>query len=191
MATRVQRIFTADNTQRPAHEVVHHDPVTPRTYSLFPQDRLAADAGIKALSAELNALWVGALVNHRDLCVALAARQLARHWGLPVSVTSDPLPLVYRLSLADEFDDSMALTDEVTGAMRIENPMGWTRPLLSLVKALAQASGVEEANLRQRAAMFIVEWGGLETFGRSANEALEAHLRSLGMRTQYLKPQLG
>ncbi len=53
---REQRIFIEADTQRCAHEVVHHDPETPRTYSLLPQDALAADAAVAALSAELKAL---------------------------------------------------------------------------------------------------------------------------------------
>lgn len=49
---REQRIFTAEDAVRCAHEVVHHDPAAPRTFSLVPQDGPAADAGVKALSAE-------------------------------------------------------------------------------------------------------------------------------------------
>lgn len=57
MATRrKQRLFTAQDTHKEAHEVVHHDPATPRTFSLVPQDGLAADAGVEALSAKLKAL---------------------------------------------------------------------------------------------------------------------------------------
>lgn len=57
MATwRELRIFTAEGTHGCAHEVVHHDPRSPRTFSLVPQDGLAADAGVVSLSAELKAL---------------------------------------------------------------------------------------------------------------------------------------
>jgi hypothetical protein len=137
--------------------------------------------------AGLGAL-VASLVNHRDLGVAVAAQQLARHWGLSVSATSAPLPLVYQLSLGDEFDDNMALTDEDTGAMLIEKPLGWTRWLRPVVAALAQATGVDEVNLRQRAATLISEWGGLNAFGQSAIKKLEVHLRTMDMQIQYLKP---
>ena len=53
---REQRIFSVEDARKRAHEVVHHDPATPRTFSLVPQDGLAADAGTLALSAELGAL---------------------------------------------------------------------------------------------------------------------------------------
>jgi hypothetical protein len=53
---REQRIFTIEDSQRCAREVVHHDPATARTFSLVPKDGAAADAGVIALSAELKSL---------------------------------------------------------------------------------------------------------------------------------------
>ena len=53
---REQRTFTADDAEYRAHEVVHHDPATPRAHSLVPTNGAAADAGARALSAELQAL---------------------------------------------------------------------------------------------------------------------------------------
>jgi hypothetical protein len=53
---REERTFTANSASSCAREVVHHDPATPRIQSLVPEDRVAADAGVMALSAELQAL---------------------------------------------------------------------------------------------------------------------------------------
>ncbi len=53
---REQRIFTIEDTQRCAREVVHYDPATARTFSLVPQDGAAADAGVTALSDEIKSL---------------------------------------------------------------------------------------------------------------------------------------
>ena len=131
---------------------------------------------------------VCSLVNHRDLSVAVAARHLALRWELPVSTTSEPLPLVYQLSLDDGLGEGRALVDEDSGAMRVESALGWTSMLKSVIEELAQATGIDGLNLRQRAAMLIREWGGLDAFGLPAIKRLEAHLRTLDMQITYLKP---
>ncbi|WP_122666720.1 sacsin N-terminal ATP-binding-like domain-containing protein [Pseudomonas viridiflava] len=53
---REQRIFTAEDSQWHAREVVHHDPATRRAFSFVPLDGLAADAGVAALSTQLKTL---------------------------------------------------------------------------------------------------------------------------------------
>lgn len=80
------------------------------------------------------------------------------------------------------------MTDERTGAMRVESELGWTQMLRYTAQALAQAADVDELTIRRRAAIFIQEWGGLEAFGTQAITRLEGQLRALDMNVKYLKP---
>lgn len=131
---------------------------------------------------------VTTLVSHRDFAVAEAAALLANRWGIPVSVDAQPLPLFYKLELNGPLEVDPALTDERTGAMRVESELGWTQMLRSTAQALAKAADVDELTIRRRAAMFIQEWGGLEAFGPKAVTRLEGQLRALDMKIKYLKP---
>jgi hypothetical protein len=131
---------------------------------------------------------VAALVNHRDFAVAEAAALLASSWGIPISVDTRPLPLFYKLVLNGTLEADLALTDERTGAMRVESELGWTQMLRSAAQALAKAADVDELTIRRRAAIFIQEWGGLEVFGRQAVARLEGQLNTLGMKVTYRKP---
>ncbi len=131
---------------------------------------------------------VAALVSHRDFAVAEAAALLANRWGIPVSVDAQPLPLFYKLELDGPLEVDRALTDERTGAMRVESVLGWTQMLRSTAQAIAKAADVDELTIRRRAAMFIQEWGGLEAFGPQAVTRLEDQLRALDMKVKYLKP---
>lgn len=131
---------------------------------------------------------VAALVSHRDFAVAEAAALLANRWGIPVSVDAQALPLFYKLELAGTLEADHALTDERTGAMRVESDLGWTQMLRSTAQALAKAADVDELTIRRRAATFIQEWGGLEAFGPQAVTRLEGQLSALDMKIKYLKP---
>jgi hypothetical protein len=53
---REERNLIEDDAECCAHEVAHHNPAMPRTQSLVPTNGAAADAGVRALSAELQAL---------------------------------------------------------------------------------------------------------------------------------------
>lgn len=131
---------------------------------------------------------VATLVSHRDIAVAEVAALLSNHWGIPVLVDGQPLPLFYKLELVGPLEGDRALTDERTGAMRVESELGWTQMLRSTARALAKAADVDELTIRRRAAMFIQEWGGLEAFGPQAVTRLEGQLRALDMKIKYLKP---
>ncbi|PZU53479.1 MAG: hypothetical protein DI561_08960 [Thauera sp.] len=131
---------------------------------------------------------VVALVSHRDLAVAESAALLSHRWGLAVHLDAMPLPLFYRLELEHPPEGDEAFTDERTGAMRVESPLGWTEMLRSTARHIAKAAGIEEMTVRRRAAMFIQDWGGLEAFGPSGIKRLEAQLRDLDMQITYLKP---
>lgn len=146
---------------------------------------LAADS--EHLAPELGSA-VAPLVNHRDIAVAESAALLSHRWGLAVSLDAMPLPLFYRLELEHPPEGDQAFTDEKTGAMRVESPLGWTEMLRSTARHIAKAAGIEEMTVRRRAAMFIQDWGGLEAFGPSGVKRLEAQLRALDMQITYLKP---
>lgn len=128
------------------------------------------------------------MVSHRDIAVAESAALLSHRWGLAVPSGTIPLPLFYRLELDQQSEGDQAFTDERTGAMRVESSLGWTEILRSTARHIARAAGIDEMTVRRRAAMFIQDWGGLETFGPSAVSTLEAQLRVLDMRITYLKP---
>lgn len=146
---------------------------------------LAADSA--DLAPELGSA-VAALVSHRDIAVAESAALLSHRWGLAVPLDAIPLPLFYRLELEHPPEGDQAFTDERTGAMRVESPLGWTEMFRSTARHIAKAAGIEELTVRRRAAMFIQDWGGLEAFGPSGVKRLEAQLRVLDMQITYLKP---
>lgn len=131
---------------------------------------------------------VAALVSHRDIAVAESAALLSHRWGQAVPLDAMPLPLFYRLELEDPPEGHPAFTDERTGAMRVESPIGWTEMFRSTARHIAEAAGIEEMTVRRRAAMFIQDWGGLEAFGPTGVNRLEAQLRVLDMQITYLKP---
>lgn len=146
---------------------------------------LAADSVDLALELDST---MAALVSDRDIAVAESAALLSYRWGLTVPLDAMPLPLFYRLELEHPPEGDQAFTDERTGAMRVESPLGWTKMLRSTARDIAKAAGIEEMTVRRRAAMFIQDWGGLETFGPSGVKRLEAQLRVLDMQITYLKP---
>jgi len=131
---------------------------------------------------------VADLVNHRDVAVAAAAELLAQRWGFQVSRNFEALPLFYQLELLGSLEEGDALLDNATGAMRVEDAMGWTQMFRPVAQALAKAAGSDELHIRQRAAMFIQEWGGMDAFGLPALKRLEGQLRALSMRITYNKP---
>jgi tetratricopeptide (TPR) repeat protein len=131
---------------------------------------------------------VAALVSHRDIAVADSAALLSHRWRLEVPLDAMPLPLFYSLELEHLPEGDQAFTEERTGAMRIESPLGWTQMLRPTAKHIARVAGIEEMTVRRRAAMFIQDWGGLEVFGPSGVKKLEARLRVLDMQVTYLKP---
>ena len=146
---------------------------------------LAADSA--NLAPELGSA-VAALVSNRDIAVAESAGILSNRWGLTVPLDATPLPLFYSLELEHPPEGDQAFTDERTGAMRVESPLGWTEMLRSTARHIAKAAGIDEMTVRRRAAMFIQDWGGLEAFGPSGVKRLEAQLRVLEMQITYLKP---
>lgn len=131
---------------------------------------------------------VAELVNHRDLGVSEAAALLVRRWGISVSLASQPLPLFYQLEMDGSLNYDDALLDKTTGAIRVESAIGWTQRLRPIAQVLAEVAGSGELNIRQRADMFIQEWGGTQAFGLPALRRLENKLRTLEMKMNYFMP---
>lgn len=146
---------------------------------------LAVDGA--ALAVPLGST-VAALVNHRDIALGESAALLSHRWGIAAAVEAKPLPLFYSLELEDASEGDHAFEDERTGAMRVESELGWTQMLRPTAQHIARAAGIDEMTVRRRAGMLIQGWGGLEVFGRSGVERLEAQLRALDMKIIYRKP---
>jgi hypothetical protein len=64
-----------------------------------------------------------------------------------------PLPLFYSLELEHLPEGDQAFTEERTGAMRIESPLGWTQMLRPTAKHIAKVAGIEEMTVRRIAAL--------------------------------------
>jgi len=134
---------------------------------------------------------VAALVDHPDYAVAIAAVQLSERWGQTVSVSNGELPAFYRLHFDESGDDfdRPSLADPMSGAMRVEDPLGWTFAFAHVIRPLAK-KGVSVEHIRHRCRMFIEQWGGLAVFGQSATERLETELSRLDMRITYSRPHI-
>ena len=130
-------------------------------------------------------------VDHPDYAVAVAAKRVAKRWGRDVAYTSARLPAFYDLVFDGSGDDFRAPTmvDASSGAMRVEDPLGWTAPLETAIMLLATANVTVE-QIRWRARMFIEQWGGVEAFGQPATDRRQAELARLDMRILFLKPHM-
>ncbi len=98
------------------------------------------------------------LAHHKDIAVAEAAILLASRCGISPQRKMEPLPLFYRLEIEGAQEEIDPLLDDDTGAMRLENALGWTRHLGPVAASLAEASGLDEVVIRRRAAMFIQDF---------------------------------
>jgi hypothetical protein len=134
---------------------------------------------------------VAALVDHPDYAVAEAAMTLSNRWGHPALMTQSALPSFYALVLEDHDDgfDAPTLTDHGSGAMRVEDSMGWTAMFPAQVNSLARQH-VTAAHIRHRSRMFIEQWGGLAAFGKAATDHVQADLCSLKMRMRFWRPHV-
>lgn len=138
--------------------------------------------------AERFAGVLSGLAHHRDLAVAEAAVMLASRWGVFLPRKIEPLPLFYQLEIDGASIETDPVMDDDTGAMRVENALGWTRHLVSVAASLADASGLDQVVIRRRAALFIHAWGGMDAFGPPALNRLASQLRSIEMQITYSKP---
>jgi hypothetical protein len=145
-----------------------------------------------AAAVQLTGAMSG-LIDHPDFAVAAAASRLCVRWGIRVTRQVCDLPAFYRIELdadlnAEKFERP-SLVDSRTGAMLVEDPLGWTFAFRRLVRALAR-KGPSIQQIRHRCWMLISEWGGLPAFGQTATEKLEADLARIDMRLTYLVPHV-
>jgi len=143
--------------------------------------------GSGRLASSLGHL-VEQLGNHRDVAVVEAAGLLAHQWGIHVGTDRQPLPLFYRLELRGTGGDKDTGLEDESGAMRVEDSLGWTRMFQLAASSLAEAAETDELHIRRRAGLFIQEWGGLEAFGPPAIKRIQSQLRALDMQISYTKP---
>lgn len=130
------------------------------------------------------------LTDHADYAVAESASVLARRWGLSPSRKAEALPSFYSLFLeGDDIFERPQLVDAASGAMLVEDPLGWTHAFEDQINLLT-GSGVSAAHVRHRCRTFIEQWGGLDTLGTAATKRLEAELRRLDMRMTYARPHI-
>jgi hypothetical protein len=134
---------------------------------------------------------VAALVEAPDYAVAESASLLAKRWGRREAMTPNALPPFYDFILegSDADFEPPELADPTSGAMLIENPLGWTFPFKRLVDSLARP-GVSVGHVRHRCRMLIEQWGGLEAFGQAATDRLLADLRRLDMKMAFTRPHI-
>jgi hypothetical protein len=131
------------------------------------------------------------LIDHPDYAVAVAATKLLVRWNKQVSAAHVPLPSFYALDIgpeAKEFERPK-LEDPESGAMLVEDPVGWTFAFRDVITALAR-KGVSIGHIRHRCAMLIDSWGGLPVFGKFASDAVKRRVGRLEMRLTYSKPHM-
>lgn len=150
---------------------------------------LLLDTG-DSLSQDLGSTIV-ALVNHPDYAVAESAAVLARRWGHLAQMTPSELPPFYRFILEEQDEDieRPQLVDPESGAMRIEDPQGWTFMFSTLINSLTRGNVTAE-HIRHRCRMFIERWGGLAQFGQPATDRLQSELRRLDMKMTFTRPHV-
>ncbi len=129
-------------------------------------------------------------IYHADFAVSEPAFVLAQRWGLSPSQEAKELPSFYLLSLdGDDTFKPPQLVDAASGAMVVEDPLGWTSAFENQINLLTN-SGVSAAHIRYRCRMFIEEWGGLDTFGKYATKRLDEELHRLNMRMTFYRPHI-
>jgi hypothetical protein len=135
---------------------------------------------------------VAGLVNHSDYAVGVLAGRLARRWGISAATSRSELPAFYRITLVGddgtEFERPASM-DPASGAMRVEDAMGWTFALGSMIRPLARGD-ITVGQIRHRCAMLISGWGGLPAFGHGESNHLRAELGRLQMRLNYARPHM-
>lgn len=135
---------------------------------------------------------VSPLVNNTDYAVATFAGGLLDRWEHCWSMTRQELPFFYCLQIPISKDEvePLFLTDPVTRAMRVNDPLGWTSALTFQVDCLAEASGISTEVIRHRCHYLIESWGGLEAFGQPETKRLQAELSKVDMKIIFPRPHI-
>ncbi|WP_273217744.1 ATP-binding protein [Pseudomonas sp.] len=138
--------------------------------------------------------WIGRvlpLANAKDYAVASFAGSLLDRWGCEWSISMQELPFHYHFRMATNGGESSAsrLTNPSSGAMLVNDPLGWTELFTSQIRDLA-GTGIPETTIRYRCASLIESWGGLERFGQSETQRRLSELERLSLRITYSKPHI-
>ena len=154
--------------------------------------------GMQLLTSEKATISIAAFrgviatyLDHPDYAVSVSAARLSKLCGGPDRAPLADLPAFYQIHLAEDGSrfDPPTLIDPKSGAMRVEDPFGWTFPFSSLIKMLAR-KGVSIDHIRYRCRELIHMWGGLSVFGQPATDKLHAELGCLDLRITYTKPHI-
>ncbi|BDU76851.1 P-loop NTPase family protein [Mesoterricola sediminis] len=132
---------------------------------------------------------IASFADHPDYAVAVGMARLSRAWGRPILMSHADLPPLYQIHLDENRGgfERPTLIDPISGAMRVEDPLGWTFPFSAVIKMLSR-KGVSIDHIRLRCRELINSWGGLEVFGQAATDKLKAELACLDMRLTYSRP---
>jgi hypothetical protein len=135
--------------------------------------------------------WVSEMVGSDDCAVRRTAAALSRAWGQVPLARTAPLPAVYRLELppdprAGRFEPPSGISPTSSG-LWTEDPFTWTWPLEEALTATAEASGLQLANLRHRAAQLMARMGGRAAFGPEAVKRQQDRFRRLRLHVPYRK----
>ena len=129
------------------------------------------------------------LTTDPDAGVSASAFLLGSKWGQPLEMPKTDLPPFYSLEFAlDDRVNGMALRDDHSHALLLDDPLGWTEHWLDLVELLEDFSGIPAVKIRFRVAQFVASWGGINEFGHDASNQQEARLSQVGMKLTYRCP---
>ena len=137
-----------------------------------------------------------ALVQHLDeMCASddYAVRRLAVllacRWGQRPCTKRANLPAVYGLELPPHPQDGRfeppSGSSLTSSGLYTEDPYSWTWPLQSALGLAADASGIDHANLRARAAQLMARTGGKGAFGPEPQARQERRLGKLRLQTSF------
>lgn len=131
------------------------------------------------------------LVDDRDYAVAVFAGCLLDRWGRSWAMTRQELPFFYSLQMPASKDDPAPsfLIAPSSGAMCVDDPLGWTSALMSQVYDLAR-TGIPSLTIRHRCHFLIKSWGGLEAFGQSETARLQSELSQVDLKITFLRPHM-
>jgi hypothetical protein len=130
-----------------------------------------------------------------DLAISRTAMSLARAWGQRPTPRHADLPLIYRLHLppnpqAERFEPPSGVSSTSSG-LYTDDPYSWTWVLERPLRLTAEATGIEIANLRARAAQFMTRIGGANAFGPDAIDRQQSRLGRLSLHLSFRKLPVG
>jgi hypothetical protein len=134
------------------------------------------------------------LVSSEDFAIGEMAALLCQRWGLDIATTRADFPAFYSFGLPATLGVGAEIfTDPESGAMTVENPRGWTAPMMH-IETLLMRDGVDRAHISERARMFIAQWSRpsspIEAYGPPATLRRRLQLTQLGLQLPFIRPHL-